>query len=76
MVFMVDASGHVMSSVILVIFMLVIMPCSVGYDLLLIWLMVMLHHHAYVDIMFMHCSCIMLFLSWLSILHSSLTGLN
>ena len=67
MVFMVDSSGHVMTSVILVIFMLIIMPCSVGYDSLLIWLIVMLYPHAYVDIMLMHCNCIMLFLSWLSL---------
>ena len=76
MVFMVDASGHVMSSVILVIFMLVIMPCSVGYDSLLIWMIVMLNPHAYVDIMFMHCNCIMLFYHGSAYLHSSLTGLN
>ena len=44
------------------------------YDLLLlICLMIMLHPHAYV---IMHYSCIMLFLIWLNILHSSLTGLK
>ena len=31
---------------------------------------------AYVDIMFMHCNLHHVILSWLSILHSSLTGLN
>ena len=65
-----------MSSVVLVIFMLVIMPCSVGYDSLLIWLIVMLYPHAYVDIMLMHCNCIMLFYHGSAYLHSSLTGLN
>ena len=43
-----------MSSVALVIFMVVIMPCSVGYDSLLIWWIVMLYPHDYVDIMFIH----------------------
>ena len=51
MVFMVDSSGHVMTSVILVIFMLIIMPCSVGYDSLLIWL-----SHP----MLISCSCIVI----------------
>ena len=50
-----------MSSVALVIFILVIMPCSVGYGSLLIWLIVMLYPHDYVDIMLMHCNCNMLF---------------
>ena len=65
-----------MSSVVLVIFMLVIILCSVGYDSLLIWLIVMLYPHAYVDIMLMHCNCIMLFYHGSAYLHSSLTGLN
>ena len=56
-----------MRIVVLVIFMHVIMPCSVGYDSLLIWLIVMLHLHAYVDIMFMHCNLHHVILSWLSI---------
>ena len=65
-----------MSSVVLVIFMLVIILCSVGYDSLLIWWIVMLYPHDYVDIMFMRCNCIMLFLSWLNIFAFKLTGLN
>ena len=65
-----------MSSVVLVIFMLVIMPCSVGYDSLLIWWIVMLYPRDYVDIMLMHCNCIMLFYHGSAYLHSSLTGLN
>ena len=65
-----------MSSVVLAIFMHVIMPCSVGYDSLLIWSIVMLYPHAYVDIMLMHCNCIMLFYHGSAYLHSSLTGLN
>ena len=59
MVFIVDANGHVMSSVVLVTFMLIIMVCLVGYDSLLIWWIVMWFSHDYVDIMLMHCNCIM-----------------
>ena len=76
MVFIVDANGHVMSSVVLVTFMLIIMVCLVGYDSLLIWWIVMLYPHAYVDIMLMHCNRIMLFYRGSAYLHSSLTGLN
>ena len=55
-----------MSSVVLVIFMLVIILCSVGYDSLWIWWIVMLHH----VIMLISCSCIVIascILSWLGI---------
>ena len=52
---------YAMSSVVLDIFMLIFMVCSVGYDSLLIWWIVMLHPHAYAYIMLMHCNCIMLF---------------
>ena len=45
-----------MSSVVLVIFMLVIILCSDGDDSLLIRWIVMLYPHDYVDIMFMHCN--------------------
>ena len=78
MIFIVDASSSAMfmSSVVLVIFMLVIMPCSVGHDWLLIWWIVMLYPDAYVDIMLMHYICIMLFYHGSTYLHSSLTGLN
>ena len=42
MIFIVDSSGHAMFlSNVLVMFMLVSMPCSVGYDSLLIWWIVM-----------------------------------
>ena len=48
-------------------FMLVSMPCLVGYDSLLIWWIVMWYPHDYVDIMFMHCNLHHVILSWLSI---------
>ena len=77
MIFIVDASSPAMFlSNVLVMFMLVSMSCSVGYDSLLIWLIFMLHPHDYVDIMLMHCNCIMLFYHGSAYLHSSLTGLN
>ena len=45
-----------MSSVVLVIFMLVIILCSVGYDSLWIWWIVMLH----LVLMLISCSCIVI----------------
>ena len=45
-----------MSSVVLVIFMLVIILCSVGYDSLWIWWIVMLHP----VLMLISCSCIVI----------------
>ena len=54
--------------------MLVSMPCSVGYGSLLIWLIVMLHLRAYVDIMFMHCNLHHVILSRLSIFAFKFVG--
>ena len=45
-----------MSSVVLVIFMLVIILCSVGYDSLWIWWIVMLHP----VLMLISCLCIVI----------------
>ena len=47
-----------------------------GYDSLLVWWIVMWYPRDYVDIMLMHCNCIMLFYHVSAYLHSSLTGLN
>ena len=52
---------YTMSSVELVIFMLVIMPCSVGDYFIADMMGNYVVSRAYVDIMFMHCHCIMLF---------------
>ena len=43
---------------------------------LLACLLLLLHPYAYVDIMLMHCNCIMLFYHGSAYLHSSLIGLN
>ena len=52
---------YTMSSVALVIFMLVIMPCSVGDYFIVDMMDSYVASRAYVDIMLMHCHCIMLF---------------
>ena len=47
-----------------------------GYELLWIWWIVMWYPHDDVDIMFMYYCWHHVILSWLNILHSSLTGFN
>ena len=56
-----------MSSVAPVIFMLVIMPCSVGDYFTVDMMDSYVASRAYVDIMFMHCNWYHVILSWLSI---------
>ena len=76
MIFIVDASGHARFQWVVLYLWYSCTSCSVGYDSLMIWSIVMLYPHAYVDIMLMHCNCIMLFYHGSTYLHSSLTGLN
>ena len=52
---------YTMSSVALVIFMLVIMPCLVGDYFIVDVVDSYFASRDYVDIMLMHCNCIMLF---------------
>ena len=61
-----------MSSVALVIFMLVIMPCSVGDYFIVDMMDSYVASRAYAHALSLHN----VILSWLSILHSSLTGFN
>lgn len=63
---------YTVSSVALVIFMLIFMPCLVGDYFIVDMMDSYVASCAYVDALSLHH----VILSWLSILHSGLTGLN